>query len=79
METLLKVLGGILLVMIVLAIGAVLSGTILFWIWPIAIPAAFPTLVASGVLSAKLSWSTSVCLVWIFSLLIKATQTNNNK
>ena len=63
---------------ILVAIIAVISGTILYWIWPIAIPAAFPGLVASGALAAKLLWWQSVCLTWLFSILVKSTQTNNN-
>lgn len=35
---------------------SVLSGTIVWLLWPVAIPAAFPGLVATGVLAAKLSW-----------------------
>jgi hypothetical protein len=60
----------------VIAIG---SGTILWLIWPVAIPAAFPGLVASGVIAGRLSWWVSVCLTWIFEILIKASQSNRNK
>jgi hypothetical protein len=66
-------------VMVVVAIVAVLGGTIVFWIWPVAIPAAFPGLVESGVLAAKIAWWPAVCLTWLFGILIKSTQTNNNK
>jgi len=70
---------GAIAIMAVVAIIAVLGGTIVCWIWPIAIPAAFPGLVESGVLTAKIGWWPAVCLTWIFGILIKSTQTNNNK
>ncbi|HOH61202.1 MAG TPA: hypothetical protein PK698_01785 [Bacilli bacterium] len=65
--------------MSIVGIIAVLGGTIVWLIWPVAVPAAFPGLVASGVIAAKLTWGQSVCLTWLFGLLIKSTQTNNNK
>jgi hypothetical protein len=58
---------------------ALISGTILYWIWPVAIPAVFPGLVTAGTLAAKLAWWQAVCLTWICGILIKSTQTNNNK
>lgn len=58
---------------------ALLSGTILYFIWPIAIPAAFPGIVTSGVLAPKLSWWSAVCLTWIFGILIKSNQDNSKK
>jgi hypothetical protein len=64
----------------VLLIGAiaVIGGTVVFIIWPMAIPAVFPGLVASGVLAAKIAWWPAVCLTWLCGILIKSTQTNNN-
>lgn len=58
---------------------AVISGTILYWIWPIAIPAAFPGLVAKGIIAAKLKWWAAVCLSWTFNILFGTVKTNNNK
>jgi hypothetical protein len=59
---------------------AVISGTILFFIWPVAIPAAFPGLVASGFLAAKLPWFTAVCLTWVMAILVKpSTNTTASK
>ena len=52
---------------------AVVSGTIIWLIWPVAVPAAFPALVASGAIAGKLSWWASVCLSWLFGLLIKGS------
>lgn len=56
---------------------AVVSGTIVWLLWPIAVPAAFPGLVASGVLAGKVSWWASVCLTWLCGLLIKGSTTVN--
>ena len=65
-------LGGIVLIGLI----AVLGGTFVWLLWPVAIPVAFPGLVASGVLASKLSWWVSVCLTWLFSILLKSS--NNN-
>ena len=66
-------------IMCIVAVIAVLGGTILFWIWPVAIPAAFPGLVSSSIIAGKIAWWPSVCLVWIFGILIKNSVNNNNK
>ena len=63
---------------VILALLALFGGTIVFWIWPVVIPAAFPGLVASGVIAGKLAWWQSVCLTWLFGILIKSVQTNTN-
>lgn len=62
---------------IIAVIVFTLSGTIVWMIWPVAIPAAFPALVASGVLAAKLSWWQAVCLNWVLGLLLRSTETSN--
>jgi hypothetical protein len=74
LEGLLIGIGAIVLV----AILALFAGTIIFWIWPVAIPAVFPGLVTTGVIAGKLSWWQSVCLTWLFGILIKSVQTNTN-
>lgn len=56
---------------------AVVSGTIVWLIWPVVIPAVFPAAVASGAIAGKLSWWVSVCLTWLTGLLIKSTTTVN--
>lgn len=63
--------------LLLLAVLAVISGTIVYWIWPVAVPAAFPGLVATGVIAAKLSWWSAVCLTWLFGILIKSSTVNN--
>jgi len=62
-----------------LFVASLIGGTFLWLIWPVAIPAAFPGLVASGVLAAKLSWWVAVCLTWLFGLLIKSSTTVQKK
>ncbi len=57
---------------------AVLSGTLIWVLWPWAIPAVFPGLVASGVIAGKLGWGASVCLSWLFGLLLKSSVTVNH-
>jgi len=64
---------------VVIGLLAVIGGTIVWLIWPVAVPAALPGLVASGTIAGSLSWWASVCLTWLCGLLIKASQTNNNK
>ena len=61
---------------VLVALMAVLSGTILFLIWPVA---AEPFIDAGAGLPAALTWWQAVCVTWVFSILIKASQTNNNK
>jgi len=58
---------------------AVFSGTILYWIWPVAIPAVFPGLVATGVIAGKLSWWAAVTFTWLCGILIKSSTTNTTK
>ena len=54
---------------------AIFGGTIVYFIWPVAIPAAFPGLVAAGVLAAKLTWGQAITLTWLFSILLKSSTT----
>ena len=59
-----------------IALLAVVGGTIVFWIWPVATE----PFIAQGVtwLPAVLSWWQAVTLTWLFGILIKSSQTNNN-
>lgn len=59
-------------------VASVFGGTIVWLIWPV-VAKAFPGLVASGVISSGLSWWDSVCLAWLFGILIKSTQTNKKE
>jgi len=63
---------------IVLAMGfgsaiimAFLAGTIVWLIWPVAM-GAFPGLVSSGALAAKINWWQAICLTWLMNFLVKS-------
>lgn len=58
---------------ILVAFVAVFGGTVVYFIWPVAIPAAFPGLVAAGTLAAKLTWGQAIALTWLFSILLKSS------
>ena len=58
--------------------ASLIGGTFVWLIWPV-VAKAFPALVSGGYLSSSLSWWDSVCLTWLFGLLIKSTNTNNTK
>jgi hypothetical protein len=62
MDKLLKGIGFTVIAAVSIFIGSVIGGTFLFFVWPIAIPVAFPGLVEKGVIAAKLTWWASVCL-----------------
>lgn len=79
MDNIIIGIGAVVVTIALVSFAALISGTLLWLIWPVAIPAAFPALVSSGVLAGKLSWWVSVCLTWIFSLLIKSSTTINKK
>jgi hypothetical protein len=63
----------------IILVSAVIGGTIVWLLWPLAIPHVFPKLVGDGWLAAALTWKRSVALAWICGALIKATQTNNSR
>jgi hypothetical protein len=63
---------------VLIGVVAVFGGTIVYWVWPVAIPAVFPGLVEKGVLAAHLAWWPAVCFTWLCGILIKSSQTNNN-
>ena len=77
MEKFLTILGASVLIVLGLTLVAIMAGTILWLIYPIAIPVAFPALVAKGYLAKELSWWSSVCLTWVANILIKSSNTNN--
>jgi hypothetical protein len=56
------------------AFAALLGGTIVYLIWPVAVN-AFPGLVTAGYVAAEIPWWTAVCLVWLVSILVKSTTT----
>jgi hypothetical protein len=71
-------IGAGLVALLMLFIAAVLGGTIIWLVWPVAIPAIFPGLVAGGALAGKISWFAAVVFTWICAILFKPT-VNTNK
>jgi hypothetical protein len=70
--------GGIVL----FALAIVLAGFFIWWLWPIAVPAFFPGLVASGTLAAEVSFWQSVALSWLCGALfgkVKYNKGNSNE
>lgn len=58
---------------------ALLAGSLVYLLWPVAIPAAFPTLVAIGTLAAKLTWWQAICFSWLLGLLIRTKSFSKEK
>jgi hypothetical protein len=72
-------LGALFMGVFLIFVAAFIGGTLVWLLWPVAVPAVLPGLVASGMLAAKLSWWQAVCLAWLIGLLFKgSTATTNN-
>jgi hypothetical protein len=69
MDKIILGLGHIVLLALVMCFGAVLSGTILCFIWPVVAPVFH---------LPDLGWWQSVCLVWACEILIKPTAITSN-
>lgn len=78
MKNLFTALGAIIFGIIVIAIAAVFGGTLVWLIWPHAIPAVFPGLVAGGMIAAKLTWWKAVLFTWLCGILIKSTTSSSS-
>lgn len=76
-EKLLTGIGALVLGAVLIAFFAVLGGTIVWLIWPIAVPAAFPKLVELGYLAPELGWWSAVCLCWLAGILIKSSNNSS--
>jgi hypothetical protein len=79
MEKLFESLGAGILLFLLVGLIAVFIGTVVFLIWPVAIPAVFPGLVAAGTIAGKLLWWQAVCFTWLCGILIKSTNSNSSK
>jgi hypothetical protein len=53
--------------------SSLIVGTLVYYLWPIAIPGVFPGLVNSGTLAAELTWIQAVALALLSEALVKAT------
>lgn len=65
-------------IILTLVVGFIM-GLFIMFLWPVVIPAIIPGLVKAGIVAARLSFWQSVCTGWLFTILIKSTQTNNNE
>lgn len=68
LEKLLTYLSGMLLVLVIISIAAVFTGTLVWILWPVTIPFIFGT-----ILPIEISWWTSVKFCWLCALLFKST------
>jgi hypothetical protein len=73
MEKIISIIAVTVIAIFTVGFFAVLCGTVIWLIWPVAIPAAFPGAVTSGMIAAKLSYWSAVCLTWVFAILIKSS------
>lgn len=71
MDKLIKGLGRAILALAILFFTAVIGGTLIYWFWPVAIPAFLPGLVKEGILPAYPSWWASVTFSWVMGLLFR--------
>lgn len=63
-------------IVLAVSIAAFFGGTIVWLLWPV-VGIAFPSLITSGAIAGHLSWWDAVSITWLFSILIKASQTNS--
>ena len=75
MEQFLKVAGGFLFLTLVGFIISLVSGTILWAIYP-HINALFPTAADNGLIAKNLHWWDSVCITWILTVFIKSSSSS---
>lgn len=59
----------LLMAMVMLFVGAVFGGTVVWFVWPYAM-AAFPGLVKAGYLAQNLGWGNSIALTYLFAILL---------
>ncbi len=76
-DKLLESIGFAIVAFVIVFFVALASGTMLWLIYP-HIHALFPTAAENGVIAVNLGWWDSVCVAWIFAILIK-TQNINKK
>lgn len=66
-------------VIVAFFVVSVISGTIIWLAWPVAIPAVFPGLVKDGVLAGHLNWWVSVLFSWIVAFLFKSNNSSKKE
>jgi hypothetical protein len=67
-----KVIVSLVSIFLLIAFLALFGGILIFFLWPVAVPGAFPGLVQQGTLAAKLSFSQSVALSYLSATLFKS-------
>jgi len=78
MDDVLTVVGAVIVGILIVALAALLGGTIVYWIWPHVIPVVFPTAVASGALAGSLLWWKAVLLTWLCGILFKGSSSTSS-
>lgn len=78
-----KIIAGIIVAIGVIAmvfLFSVIGGTLVYWLYP-HIHALLPNAAAKGYIAQNLSWWDSVCITWLFGILLKTkvSNTNNNE
>jgi len=79
MEDLFKIVGAFVTMVATVSVVSVATGTLLWLVYSTSIPMLFPSAVENGILAADLTWWQFVKVAWVFGVLIKSSNTNNNK
>ena len=79
MEKLLTIILSTVAVMALILLVAVFGGVLVWWLWPIVIPAVFPGAVASGLVAKDLSLVTSIALSWLVGILFKSSSVSRKE
>jgi hypothetical protein len=79
MEKLVVLIGATLLGLILVAVAAVVGGTIVWLIWPHVLPVVLPGAVAAGTVAGTLTWWKAVLLTWLCGILFKGSSSNSSK
>jgi len=79
MEKLLTIILSVMAVMALILLVAVFGGVLVWWLWPIVIPAVFPGAVASGLVAKDLSLVTSIALSWLVGILFKSSSVSRKE
>jgi len=68
-------ISAIMLFSIIVIFAATFTGTIVYLLWDPTVSTVFPGLVEKGIVSAHLTWWTSVKLVWLIAVLFATNKT----
>ncbi len=78
LDSFFTIVGAFITLLVTVFCLALITGTILWMIYATSIPMLFPNAVEHGILAADLTWWQFVKVTWVFGILIKASNTNNN-